>query len=368
MKKHTILTINPGSSSTKVGLVSDGKVVLDVSVDCLPGEFDHCKTVADQAPLREKKILEVLEQEGIDLSTIDAISGRAIGIHPCAGGTYRIDDLAYDHAFRDVEGIHHPGSLGIVISYRLGKRLSKPAFFVNPVNTDELCDVARVTGVKGLYRPSRSHMLNQKEVAIRHSKLHGTRYEDKNYVILHMGGGISITAHRHGQCIDGTRAGDAQGPISPNRTGDLCADDVFTLMDRGMTPAQIKAIWTGNGGLKNLVGTDDVRKIVNEMIPSGDPMAKLAYDAMEYTIVKWTAMMAGALRGQVDAILLTGGLAKDKELVKNITDDCAWIAPVFVYPGSFETEALASGAARVLDGEEEARIYTGEPVWAGFED
>ena len=235
------------------------------------------------------------------------------------------------------------------------------------MNTDELCDEARVTGVKGLYRPARSHPLNMKQVAIHHSKLHGTRYEDKNYVVLHMGGGISIAAHCRGKAIDGTRSGDGQGPMAPNRAGELCAGDVFTLLDRGMSLDQIKKLCASVGGFKDLVGSDDLRKIKNEMILAGDKMAKLAWDTMEYHLVKWTSMMAGALRGKVDAILLTGGLANDKELVEQLTADLSWIAPVHVYAGSFETEALAAGVERVLSGEEKVKYYTGKPAWSGFD-
>jgi butyrate kinase len=137
-------------------------------------------------------------------------------------------------------------------------------------------------------------------------------------------------------------------------------------MDRGMSRDQIKALCSGTGGLKELTGTDDARKITDELIPAGNAMVSLAWDAMEYSFVKWSAMMAGTLRGKVDAILLTGGMAYDKNLVRRITEDCSWIAPIYVYPGSFETEALAAGAERVLSGEEEVKTYTGKPVWSGF--
>lgn len=367
MKEYTILTVNPGSSSTKLGLVKGGKIILDINVDNQPGEFDGCATFADQVPQREKKIFDMLANEGVDLNSIDAVSGRGVGVHSCTGGTYYINDLAYEHALNDVEGIRHPATLGIVLAYRLGKQLDKPAFFVNPMNVDELCDEARLIGVKGIYRPARSHPLNMKQVAINHSKLQGTRYEDCNYVILHMGGGISVGAHCHGKAIDGTRSGDGQGPLAPNRAGELCAGDVFTLLDNGIPLDQVKKLCSGNGGFKDLLGTDDMRKIKGEMIPAGNKLAKLAVDTMEYHLVKWAAMMAGALRGQVDAVLLTGGLANDKELVAQLTEDLSWIAPVYVYPGSFETEALGAGVERVLTGEEEAKVYTGKPVWDGFE-
>ena len=327
MKEHMILTVNPGSTGTKIGVVKGDQVLLDLNVDSLPGEFDGCETFADQAPLREKRIFEALKKAGIELNEIDAISGRGVGVHSCVGGTYEITELAYNDAYNDVEGIHHPAILGIVIAFRLGKQLGKPAYFVNPMNTDELCDVARMTGVKGLYRPARSHPLNMKQVAIVHSKLQGKRYEDCNYVILHMGGGISVAAHSKGKAIDGTRSGDGQGPMAPNRAGELCAGDVFTLLENGVPLDKIKKLCSGTGGFKDLLGTDDLRKIKGEMIPGGNQLAKLAVGTMEYHLVKWASMMAGALKGKVDAILLTGGMANDKELVQQLTDDLSWIAP-----------------------------------------
>lgn len=367
MKEYTVLTVNPGSTGTKIGVVRGEEVVLDLNVDTQPGEFDGCAAFGEQAPIREKKILGMLEENGIDLTVIDAVSGRGVGVYSCEGGTYLIDDLAYDHAYHDAAKIHHAATLGIVLAKNIADRLGKPAYFVNPMSTDELCDEARMTGVRGLYRPSHAHPLNMKQVAIHHSALMGKRYEDCNYVILHMGGGTSIGAHRKGKAIDQTRIGDGQGPISPNRAGDLCVDDVMTLMNRGMAIEEINMLASRKGGLVSLVGTDDVRKIRSELIPAGNRMAKLALDAMEYTMVKWAAMMAGALKGQVDAVLLTGGLANDKELVAQLKEDLSWIAPVYVYPGSFETEALASGAIRVLKGQEEAKRYTGKPVWDGFD-
>lgn len=363
MEKHTILTINPGMTSTKIGLVKGGEVLFDINADT---PFDSPLSIPEHAPARERKIYEVLEQNTVPLDSIDAVSGRGVGIYSCSGGTYRIDELACDHAARDVEGIHHPGCLGIVLSHRLGRRLGIPAFFVNPMNTDELCDEARMTGVKGLYRPAHAHMLNSKQVAIHHSELQGKHYGDCNYITVMLGSGISVMAHRRGKAVDSTRAGDGQAPMSPTRAGDLCAGDIFTLLNRGMPLDRIKELCDRNGGLEELTGTGDARKITGEMIPAGDRTAKLAWNAMAYSIVKWIAAMAGALHGKVDAILLTGGLAYEENLAKRLTDDCSWIAPVCVYPGSFETEALAAGAERVLSGEEEAKTYTGKPVWQGF--
>lgn len=363
---YTVLTINPGSTGTKVGLVKGGEIVLDLNVDNAPGEFDGFKTFGEQVPLRIKKIMAMLAQHNVNLDEIDAVSGRGVGIHPCPGGTYRINQTAYNDALNDVEGINHPATLGIVISAEIGKQLDKPSFFVNPMCTDELADVARMTGVHGLYKPSHSHPLNMKQVAIHHSELNGTRYQDCNYVIAHMGGGTSIAAHDHGRMVDTTRIGDGQGPISPNRSGDMCYDDVATLMKRGLSFEEVGQLVSRKGGFKNICGTDDLREVTGKLIPAGNKEAELLYEAMEYTIRKWIGTMACALAGKVDAVLLTGGLAYDKNLVAKLTEDVSWIAPVFVYPGSFETEALGEGAARVLRGEEEAQYYTGEPVWKGF--
>ena len=365
MKEYMILTINPGSSSTKCGIVCGNKVLLDTVVDHNKNDFAECESFADQEPIRLHAIEQALKDADIDLTKVDAVVGRGVGLYPCEGGTYKIDDLVYDHATRDVAGRHHPATLGIKIAYRFAKQLQVPAFFVNPMPTDEACDEARMTGVKGLYRQPNSHALNQKQVAIHHSELMGKKYEDCNYILLHLGGGISINAHRKGRTIDGNRAGDGQGPICPNRSGDLCVADVRELMKQGKSFDEVFELAAIKGGLIDLVGTDDLRK-VEQMIASGDKFAELAYRGMVYSIIKWAAMMAGALYGQVDGILMTGGMANDKKLVDDISEGLKWIAPISVYPGSFETEAMGAGAIRVLSGQEEAKKYTGKPVWNGF--
>ena len=274
MKEFTVLTINPGSSSTKMGVVKGDKVIVNREVDHHKEDFAECKTFADQEPIRMAMIRKALEEEGIALSDLDAVAGRGVGLYPCAGGTYKIDELAYEHAKNDVGGIRHPASLGIIMSYKLGQELNIPAFFVNPMPTDELCDMARVTGIPGIYRPAKSHPLNQKQVAIHHSELMGKKYEDCNYIILHLGGGTSITAHEKGKMIDGNRAGDGQGPISPNRSGDLCVDDVIKCIKKGISPDEAKDYASSKGGLLAWCGTDDLRE-VKAMIANGDKKAEL---------------------------------------------------------------------------------------------
>lgn len=365
MKEYMVLTINPGSTSTKVGIVKGNEVIFDSAVDHERSEFANCKTFAEQYPIRLKKIYEALTQAGVNKNELDAICGRGVGLYACEGGTYVIDELAYQHASQDIAEIHHPATLGIILAYNMGKELNIPAFFVNPMPTDELKDVARMTGVKGIYRTARSHPLNQKQVAIHHSELHGVRYEEQNYVILHLGGGISITAHEKGRMVDTNRAGDAQGPICPNRSGDICTDDINNMFKKGLSFDDAYELASNRGGLVDLLGTDNVRE-VKIRIATGDEWAKLCYNAMIYSIVKWTAMMAGAMNGNVDGILLTGGLAFDEDLVQKIKEGTEWIAPNYVYAGSFETEAMGLGVLRVLLGQERVKMYTGKPAWDGF--
>lgn len=366
MKEYTVLTINPGSTSNKIGIMKGSQIILDTDAKTNPVDFKGCSAYSDQVEIREKQIWSILKENNIDLQTIDAVSGRGVGIYSCEGGTYRINDIAYEHALHDQAGINHPATLGIVLAKHIGDQLGIPSFFVNPMCVDELCDEARITGVKGIYRTSRAHPLNMKQTAITHSRLHNVRYEESDYIVIHMGGAISVAAHRHGKAIDQTRITDGQGPISPNRTGDICFADVKAMSQNGKTLEEIRRLCTRSGGLIELCGTDDVRIIRNEMIPSGDRFAQLALDAMEYTIVKWAGAMAGVLKGKADAILITGGLANDEILVSQLKEDLSWIAPVYVYPGSFETEALAEGAMRVLSGQEECREYSGYPVFEGF--
>ncbi|MBR3245034.1 MAG: butyrate kinase [Parasporobacterium sp.] len=366
MKDYCILTINPGSTSTKVGVFKGSEKILDKTVDHHKEDFADCKTFDDQEPIRMQHILNGVKEAGVELSELDAIGGRGVGLYPCAAGTYKIDDLVIDHCRKDVAGVGNPGAtLGIKLSYQLSKELNIPAFFVNPMPTDEFIDEARMTGIRGVYRGARGHALNMKQVARVHSEKMGVKYEEQNYIVMHLGGGVSINAHRKGRMIDGNRGGEGQGPMSPNRAGDFCVDDVINAMKIGYTLEEINELVSIKGGLLQLCGTDDLRQ-VREMINAGDELATIAYKTMVYGMGKWAAMMAGALKGEVDAILLTGGLAKDPELVKDLKEYISWIAPIYEYPGSFETDALGYGVLQVLTGAEEAKTYSGHPVWEGF--
>ena len=366
---YTVLTINPGSTSTKIGVMRGSEVILDLNIGYKKEDFPGCNTIRDQIPIREQQIFDYLGEAGIDVSTIDAVSARGVSVVACEGGTYEINDLMYEHSYNNmIKMEHHPAVYAVAMGKHIADQLGIPAFSVNPMPTDEFIDEARITGIKGIYRPSRLHSLNLKQVAIHHSEIMGRKYEDSNYVVAHIGGGSSIAAHRKGRQIDGTRSGAGQAPLQPNRIGDFCVEDFKVYLKKtGLTAEEgFRKVCSIKAGFLDMLGTDNMIE-VKEMIRAGNTYAKLCYDAMEYGIVKWCGAMAAALKGKADGVLITGGLANDEDLIARLKDDLSWIAPVYVYPGSFETEALGMGAIRVLNGTEKAKTYTGIPVFSGFE-
>jgi butyrate kinase len=246
------------------------------------------------------------------------------------------------------------------------KQYGGAAFVVNPPDVDEFQDVARITGMKEITRTSHIHALNQKETAIRHAASINKKYEDLNLIVAHIGGGVSVVAHRKGKMIDGNDNVGGDGPMAPTRTSSLPTADLVRLCFSGKyTEKQLLERCMKNGGFVDLLGTADTLEVIKR-IENGDRYAELVHDAMIYQIVKAVGAMAAALEGRVDGILLGGGLAHDKNLVIKITRFCSFIAPVTAYPGEFEMEAMAAGALRVLRGEEAIKKYSGIPVWQGF--
>ena len=360
--KYRILAINPGSTSTKVGCFEGAQELFTVNVSHLVETLKAYATVSDQLLYRTEAILKALHEAGIDLSTIDAYVGRGGGLMSVEGGTYAINDILLDHARRGANGVQHPAQLGPQIAHAFAAQYQKPCFVVNPPDTDELTTLARITGVKGLYRTVHLHALNLKETAIRHSQKNGWRYEDKNYVVCHIGGGISISAHQKGRMIDGNDIVGGEGPMAPTRCGALPAAALIRY-SQGKSLKELLDLCTKTGGFLSHLGTSDALEVTRRAA-AGDKEAKLVWDAMVYQIVRAIGAMAGVLHGQVDGILLGGGMVHSQALVDSITESCGWIAPVTAYPGEFELEAMAAGAIRVLSGQEQAKTYTGKPAWS----
>ena len=360
-----VLVINPGSTSTKVGLFDGERAVFTVNVAHEASELAKFAGVSDQLPYRVGLIEQVLAENGVELASIDAFVGRGGGLLPLPGGTYEVDDVLLDHATRGANGVQHPAQLGPQIARAFAGRVGKPAFVVNPPDTDELCDEARMTGVRGVYRHVHLHALNLKETAIRHAASAGRAYEECRFVVCHIGGGISVSAHDRGRMVDGADIVGGEGPMAPTRCGALPVAEVLDYLDAGHATADVRRKCMKTGGFVDLLGTSDALE-VSRRAEAGDEACSRAWDAMVYQICKEIGAMAAVLGGDVDGILLGGGMVHNKGLVRAIEERCGWIAPVFAYPGEFELEAMAAGARRVLDGAEKPLRYSGKPVFEGF--
>ena len=360
--EYRILTVNPGSTSTKVGCFEGEKELFTVNVSHEAEKLKEFESISAQLPYRKETILAALKEADIDLSTIDAFVGRGGGLLAVEGGTYEVNDVLLDHARRGANGVQHPAQLGSQIAHEFAAQYGKPCFVVNPPDTDELTLCARITGIKGVFRNVHLHALNLKETAIRHSKANGWKYEDKNYIVCHIGGGISISAHRKGKMIDGNDIVGGEGPMAPTRCGSIPAAEMIRYCFDHPDKKEVLALTTKTGGFVSHLGISDALELTKRA-SEGDEKARIVWETMLYQIVRYIGAMAGVLCGQVDGILLGGGMVHNKDLVDRITKDCSWIAPVTAYPGEFELEAMAAGAIRVLKGEEEAKLYSGKPVW-----
>lgn len=360
-----IFAINPGSTSTKIALFEDDRMVFSRNVSHDAEELKKFKEIRDQFSYRKETILKELADAGQTLEKTDAFVGRGGGLVNIVGGTYTVNDKLLEHA-RVGFTVKHPATLGAQLAYDFAQTYGGQAFVVNPPDVDEFCDEARVTGLKGIYRESKIHALNQKEIGIRYAAAQGKKYGDMNLIICHIGGGISVTAHQKGKMVDSNDIAQGDGPMAPTRCGALPVKDVVKMCFSGkFTEREMYDKITKTGGLVDHLGTSDAREVCR-MIEQGSTYAKLVYDAMIYQIAKAAGGMAAVLCGEVDGIVLTGGIAHDRYLVEQLTRRLRFIATVTVMAGEFEMEALAAGARRVLLGEEPALEYTGKPVWNGF--
>lgn len=360
-----IFAINPGSTSTKIALFEDDQCVFSRNVSHEAAKLAEFENVSDQLDYRRQTILNLLAAEGVSLEGTTAFVGRGGGLLPCEGGTYKVDATLLDHATRGANGVQHPAQLGPQLAHAFATEYGVEAYVVNPPDVDELQDVARMTGIKGVNRRVHLHALNLKETAIRHAAAMGRKYEDCNFIVCHIGGGISVSAHRAGRMVDGYDIVGGEGPMAPTRCGGLAVADVLSYArEHGID--ETKKLCTKTGGFVNHLGISDAIELTNRA-RNGDRYADMVWKSMIYQIDKCIGSMACVLDGKVDGILLGGGMVHNKELVAEITRVCRWIAPVTAYPGEFEMEAMAAGVRRVLNGEEPLKTYTGRPCWTGFD-
>lgn len=355
-KTFRMLAINPGSTSTKIAVFDNEELVFEKTLRHSSEEIGQYEKISDQFEFRKNVIEEAVKENGVKIEELDAVVGRGGLLKPIQGGTYKVVDNMIEDLKVGVLG-EHASNLGGIIAKEIAAAAGCPSFIVDPVVVDELDPVARISGMPELERKSIFHALNQKATARRAAVELGKKYEETNIIVAHMGGGISVGAHSAGRVVDVANALDGEGPFSPERTGGLPVGDLAKMCFSGKyTLDDIKKKIKGNGGIVAYLGTNDARE-VETMIEEGNEKAKLVYEAMAYQVAKEIGSCAAVLKGKVDAIVLTGGIAYSKMFVKWIEERISFIGEVKVYPGEDEMIALAQGALRVLNGEEEAKTY-----------
>ena len=366
MKQFRILVINPGSTSTKVSLFEDEKSLFEKSLFHDASELLKFPHVNDQMPFRKGVILDMLKSEGVAPESIDAFVGRGGSACTQPGGITAVDQKLYDDTVAAVGGSEHPAKLGVMLAWTLAQEFGRPAYTLNPTNVDEYCDYARLTGIRGIYRVSHSHVLNQKAVAEFHAAKLGRAYADCNFIVAHIDGGITVSAHDHGRMVDGNMGADGEGAFTPTRIGSV---PVLQLLDyiEAHSVADVRLRCSRAGGFVDLFGTSN-SDTIHALVEKGDRKATLVWNTMIYQVCKMIGEMSAVLCGKVDAILLTGGLVRFQDVVDGVKTRCGFIAPVSVYQGEMEQEALALPTLKVLRGELTPLTYSGRNVWEGFGD
>ncbi|CCQ93552.1 branched-chain fatty-acid kinase [[Clostridium] ultunense Esp] len=354
--KHRLLVINPGSTSTKIAVFDDENMIFEETLRHSVEELSKYEKIFDQYGFRKKIILETLEKNQIPIDSLSGIVGRGGLLKPIEGGTYEVNEKMLEDLKNGVLG-EHASNLGGIIAYEISQTANAKAFIVDPVVVDELTDVARISGLREIERISIFHPLNQKAVARRHARTKDLKYEDMNLIVAHLGGGISVGAHQKGKVIDVNNALDGDGPFSPERSGGLPVGDLIKLCYSGKySYEEMKNMIKGKGGMVSYLNTNNALEVC-ERINSGDEYARLIYYAMAYQVAKEIGSCAVALKGKVDGILITGGIAHDKMFTGWIEERVKFISDVYIYPGEDELTALAEGGLRVLKGEEKAKEY-----------
>ena len=350
------LIINPGSTSTKIGVFEDETLLFEETLRHSTEEIAQYASIVDQKDFRKNIIINLLKEKDFDINSLNMIVGRGGMLKPIPGGTYAVSDALLEDLKIGVQG-QHASNLGGILAREIGDSIGVPSYIVDPVVVDELMPEARLSGVPELPRISVFHALNQKAVAKRYAKEAGKAYDSLNLIVVHMGGGVSVGAHKAGKVIDVFNALDGDGAFSPERAGGVPSGALIKLCFSGKySEKEIYKKICGNGGFNAYVNTNDMRDVA-KMVDGGDEHAKLVRDAFILQVAKDMGSMACVLEGKVDQIIITGGIAYDKYVVSQLKERAGWIAPVTVYPGEDELLALVQGGLRVLNGEEKTMEY-----------
>lgn len=353
-----ILTINPGSTSTKIAVFEDEKEVFSKTLRHRAEELEGYGSIPDQRGFRAGLVEEALEENGIRLSDLTAIACRGGLIRPIRSGTYRVNETMLQDCREGIFG-QHASNLGALIGHDMGEKAGIPVFVTDPPSVDEMCASARYSGHPIISRVSLFHALNQKAVARRFAAENGRRYDELNLLVCHMGGGISVGAHVKGDVADTENAFGGEGPFTPGRAGSMPVNQIVDLCFSGeYSREEIMDMLTREGGIYAYTGTTSMQEITDRAAKGEEDIRELL-DAFCYQVAKEIAAMAAAMNGDVDQILLTGGIAYSETITADLIRRIGWIAPVTVYPGEDEMLSLAQGALRVLRGEEPALEYCG---------
>lgn len=352
---YKILAINPGSTSTKIALYENDKEIFCKTLDHPAEEVEKYNKVADQFDMRKEIVLSFLKENGYEVTELSAVVGRGGMVPSVKSGAYKVNELMADR-LKNNPVIEHASNLGALIAYEIANSIGVSAYIYDSVRVDELKDIARISGMPEIPRTSTSHALNSRAMAMKVAKKYGKKYSDMNFVVAHLGGGISVSVHEKGRMVD--ILADDEGPFSPERAGKIPCNSLIELCYSGKYDKNtMKKKLRGNGGLKAYLNTVDVREVL-KMLENGDENAKLILEAMTYQVAKGIGELSTVVEGKVDAIVITGGIAYSEVITSLIKKRVEFIAPVEVMPGENEMESLALGTLRVLNGEEEAKEYT----------
>lgn len=350
------LIINPGSTSTKIGVFEDETLLFEETLRHSTEEISQYATIFDQKDFRKKIITDLLKEKDFDVNTLNMVVGRGGMLKPIPGGTYAVTDDLLEDLKVGVQG-QHASNLGGILAREIADSIGVPSYIVDPVVVDELAPAARYSGMAEIPRGSIFHALNQKAVAKRYAAEIGKPYESLRLVVVHMGGGVSVGAHEDGKVVDVFSAFDGDGAFSPERAGGVPCGALVKLCFSGKyTEKEIYAKLIGKGGFNAYCGTNDMRD-VEKMVQDGDKKAEEVREAFITQVAKDMGAMACVLKGKVDQIIVTGGIAYDKVVVAGLKEKAGWIAPMTVYPGEDELLALVQGGLRIMRGEEELKVY-----------
>ena len=350
------LIINPGSTSTKIGVFEDETLLFEETLRHSTEEIAQYASIVDQKDFRKKIITDLLKEKDFDIKSLGMVVGRGGMLKPIPGGTYAVTDDLLEDLKIGKQG-QHASNLGGILAREIADEIGVPSYIVDPVVVDELAPVARYSGVKELPRTSVFHALNQKAVAKRYAKEVGKAYDSMNLIVVHMGGGVSVGAHEKGKVIDVFNALDGDGAFSPERAGAVPSGALIKMCFSGeYTEKEVYSKIVGKGGFNSYLGTNDMRNVI-KMIEEGNEEAKAMFDAFIFQVTKDIGSMACVLNGKVDQIIVTGGIAYNAKVIENLKEKAGWIAPFTVYPGEDELLALVQGGLRVLNGEEKAMEY-----------